>query len=133
MCYLFEILLRLFMLLSQPEEVDWQPLELYLILEILYNVFTMTNQTLFHSLINDNLRDTQMKNKKILKYLNETTTFVSASNLLLSAGVLPIISNILYIGLVISRSSALPMNLLLIFDMHDLKGEFFLKASISFI
>ena len=132
MCYLFEILLRLFMFLSQPEEVDWQPLELYLILEILYNVFTMTNQTVFHSLINDNLRDTQIKTKKILKYLNETTTFVSASNLLLSAGVLPIISNI-YIGLVISRSSALPMNLLLIFDMHDLKGEFFLKASISFI
>ena len=92
----------------------------------------MTNQTVFHSLINDNLRDTQIKTKKILKYLNETTTFVSASNLLLSAGVLPIISNI-YIGLVISRSSALPMNLLLIFDMHDLKGEFFLKASVSFI
>ena len=35
----------------------------------------------------------------------------------------------LYIGMTISGSSVLSMNVLLIFDMHDLNGELLLKVN----
>ena len=40
---------------------------------------------------------------------------------------------VLYIGMTISRSCGLSIDLLLIFDMHDLNGALFLKVSFLFL
>ena len=57
------------------------------------------------------------------------TIFVLYSNYLPSLALSLTYSNRLYIGITISRSSPLSINVLLIFEMHDLNGELFLNAT----
>ena len=59
---------------------------------------------------------------------SNSTNFLMSDNFL----IILLYCNILYIGTTVSMSYAFSINVLLIFDMHDLNGVLFFKVSFSF-